>query len=150
MWWPGHIQAGQRTNVIAANMDLYPTFAHLAGAEVPSDRVIDGKSLWPLISGAVQESPHKYFYYFGGTREGVNLRAVRDTRWKLFVESEGASVQGVELYDLASDVSETHDRMNDHADIARRLEQQAQKFYREMLANQRPIGVRETGLSVNR
>jgi hypothetical protein len=93
-----------------------------------------------LIAGAVEESPHEYFYYFAGTREGVNLRAVRDSRWKLFVEREENVVKGVELYDLASDVSETRDRLDDHPDVAQRLERQAQVFYQEMVASQRPIG----------
>jgi hypothetical protein len=67
----------------------------------------------------------------------------------LLVAPVGDSVEGVELYDLASDVSETHDRLNDHADIARRLEQQAKKVYQDMLAKQRPIGIRELSVSMN-
>ncbi|HJN13035.1 MAG TPA: sulfatase [Pirellulaceae bacterium] len=48
-WWPKKIPAGRRTSEIASNMDLLPTFAELAGASLPADRVIDGRSLWPLV-----------------------------------------------------------------------------------------------------
>jgi arylsulfatase A-like enzyme len=140
MWWPGHIAAGRRTDIIAANMDLFPTFAHVAGAEVPADRAIDGRNLWPVISGETEESPHEYFYYFAGAQDGVNLRAVRDRSWKLFVEREGDLVKRVELYDLGGDVSETRNRIEDHPDIAQRLENKAQEFYNELVNNQRPIG----------
>ena len=141
MWWPGHISPGQRTNLIAANMDLLPTFAHLAGAEVPSDRVIDGRDLWPVISGQDEKSPHEYFYYFAGARKGVNLRAIRGQRWKLFVQRDGDSVTGLELYDLGSDPNETRNRMEDHPDIVQKLEQKAQEFYSELVNSQRPIGL---------
>ena len=140
MRWPGRIPSGQRSNIIAGSMDLYPTFAYLAGAGLPTDRIIDGRNLWPVISGEAEESPHDYFYYFAGTHKGVNLRAVRDRRWKLFVKLEDDSVKGIELYDLGSDVSETRNRIEDHPEIAQRLESQAQKFYNELVKNQRPIG----------
>ena len=49
--WPGKIPAGRRTDAIAANFDLMPTFARLVGADLPRDRVLDGRDLWPLLAG---------------------------------------------------------------------------------------------------
>jgi arylsulfatase A len=51
MRWPGRIPAGTACRELAATMDLLPTFANLAGAELPSDRIIDGRDIWPLMSG---------------------------------------------------------------------------------------------------
>ena len=48
---PGKIPGGRRTEAIAGNLDILPTVAHIAGIQPPCDRVIDGKSLWPLLSG---------------------------------------------------------------------------------------------------
>src|SRR5262245_20526955 len=42
MWWPGTIPADTTCSEVAATMDLLPTFAALAGAELPKDRTIDG------------------------------------------------------------------------------------------------------------
>jgi len=143
MRWPTRIPAGQRTCEMAANMDLLPTFARLAGAQVPSDRVIDGRDLWPLMSGQPDAtSPHEAFYYYGGSRPGnpPDLKAVRDRRWKLHLVSEGSALRGSELYDLEGDVSETRNRINDHPDIARRLEATARKFNDKLRANTRPLG----------
>lgn len=142
--WPGKIPAGRRTEAIAGNMDLLPTFAHLAGVDLSKDRAIDGRNLWPLLSGTTEQSPHDYFHYFGGSPAGqANYRGIRDARWKLVisVNAEG-KVEGRELYDLGQDVGEKFDRIKDHPDIARRLEAEGQRFYEALKRNIRPMGRR--------
>ncbi len=136
--WPGKIAAGRRTDAVAGTMDFLPTFARLAGAKTPDDREIDGRDLWPLLSGATDKSPHDHFYYFGGGK--MNFRGIRDKRWKLVVRVAGETVQGAELYDLGRDVSEKFDRMKDHPDIAKRLEAKAKQFYAEISRQVRPLG----------
>jgi arylsulfatase A-like enzyme len=143
MRWPGRIPAGRRTSEVAANMDLLPTFANLAGAQLPEDRTIDGRNLWSVIKGGSQaKSPHEVYYYFGGSGPGseVNLAAVRDDRWKLHVKIEGEQPRGTALYDLQRDFSEKRDRVKDHPDIAERLEKKARVFWQSLLANRRPFG----------
>ena len=49
MRWPGKIPAGSVCKEVAAACDLLPTFAKLAGAELPKNK-IDGKNIWPLMS----------------------------------------------------------------------------------------------------
>jgi hypothetical protein len=82
--WPGKIPRGKVNPAMATLMDLYPTFAGLAGASVPRDRSIDGKNIWPLLSGANTESPHEAFYYYYGPQ----LQAVRAGKWKLLLPSK--------------------------------------------------------------
>lgn len=140
--WPGQISPGTRTGEIAANMDLLPTFAEILAQELPVDRVIDGRSLWPLLSGQTDRGPHDEFYYFGKSQPGkVNLQAVRDRRWKLFVRknARGEYVAGP-LFDLGSDVGENTDRMRQHPEEAARLKALAKSVELEMLANLRPVG----------
>ena len=67
---------------IMTTMDLLPTFAKLAGAEVPSDRVIDGKDVWSVIIGD-QKSPHEAFFYY----KSNSLEAVRSGKWKMHLKS---------------------------------------------------------------
>ncbi len=50
IWWPGHIPAGRVCREPAMTIDMLPTIAGLAGAKLP-DHKIDGKDIWPLISG---------------------------------------------------------------------------------------------------
>ena len=64
MRWPGKIPANRVTDEPAAIMDLLPTLVTLAGGTVPSDRVIDGKDIWPVIAGKDgAKSPHEAIYY---------------------------------------------------------------------------------------
>ena len=46
-WWPGTIPASTTSSELSTAMDLHPTFAGLAGAKMPTDRVIDGKDIAP-------------------------------------------------------------------------------------------------------
>ena len=142
--WPGHIPAGRRTDAVAGNLDFLPTFAQLAGVPVPTDRVIDGRSLWPLLAGETDRSPHDYFHFMGGSAPGaVNYRGIRDARWKLVVEvSKEGRIAGKELYDLGEDVSEKFDRIKNFPEIAERLQIAAQQFYDELSTHIRPAGKR--------
>jgi arylsulfatase A len=140
--WPGRIPAGRRTSEIAGLIDLHPTLAGLAGAALPTDRVVDGRDLARLLTGQTQRGPHEYHYYFGGSAPGeANLLAVRDRRWKLFVQrqAEGPLTAGA-LYDLAQDVSERTDRAADHPQEAQRLLAAARAFREDLVQNIRPIG----------
>ncbi|MBI1355817.1 MAG: sulfatase-like hydrolase/transferase [Acidobacteria bacterium] len=144
--WPGHIPAGRVSSEPVATMDILPTFAALAGVAAPADRTLDGRDLWPLLSGRPgAASPHEYFYYFGGRGADhgtANLRAIRQGRWKLHVRRVGADggFQPTELYDLHEDVSEKFNRLKLFPEIARRLLEQGERFAREIDAHRRPLG----------
>lgn len=143
MRWPGRIPEGAVTSEVAATIDLYPTFARLAGAALPSDRVIDGADIWPLMSQAPEaSSPHEAFYYYagGGRRSPVALRAIRRGEWKLHFTSEGQQLRGKELYNLGADVGESRNLLARHPDIVRELETTAQAFNDELRRNVRPLG----------
>jgi len=76
--WPGVIPEGQVTADPASTLDLFPTFAHLAGAAVPSDRPMDGKDILSLLTTG-RDTAQRAFYYF----HGMDLEAVREGQWKL-------------------------------------------------------------------
>ena len=130
MRWPGKIPAGSVCDEIATTMDLLPTIAELAGAEVPNDRIIDGKNIWPLMTGRTgAKSPHEAFYYYVYT----HLQAVRSGRWKLVLPRPAKppwtgwsarmidAVTRTQLYDLDADIEERHDVADQHPDVVERL-----------------------------
>ncbi len=91
MRWPGHIPPGTVCREPAMTIDLLPTLAQLIGAQAPSDRIIDGLDIWPLISGAPgAKSPHEAFYFYWGPE----LQAVRSGRWKLHFPHAYRSLAG--------------------------------------------------------
>jgi arylsulfatase A-like enzyme len=110
-WWPGQIPAGSVCSETLTAMDLLPTFAQLAGARVPQDRIIDGKDVVDLLRARPgAKSPHEAFFYYRGN----NLSAVRSGPWKLFANGR--------LYNLDRDISETKDIAAKHPDEVSRLE----------------------------
>ena len=49
--WPGRIPAGQVSNEIVHNTDVFTTLAHAVGVEVPQDRAIDGVNQLAVLRG---------------------------------------------------------------------------------------------------
>ncbi len=123
--WPGHVPAGTSSDAMALSVDVLPTFAALAGGKVPSDRVIDGKDIRPILLGdGAEPTPHiAYFYYFMS-----HLNAVRSGRWKLHVARQGGRAPDyepnpvLELYDLQSDIGETQNVAEAYPQVVERLQ----------------------------
>jgi arylsulfatase A-like enzyme len=99
-------------------MDFLPTFAGLAGAKVPDDRIIDGKDIWPLMQCDPEaKSPHEAFFYY----RKDTLDAVRVGRWKLHVHKiETGPIR--ELYDLERDIRESVNVCDEHPEVVAKLE----------------------------
>ncbi len=121
---PGRVPAGTVSGELAVSVDILPTFAALAGASPPADRVIDGKDIRPLLFGAEPEpTPHlAYYYYFMS-----HLNAVRSGRWKLHVARMGGRYPDyepnpvIELYDLHADIGETENVAERYPQVVERL-----------------------------
>jgi uncharacterized sulfatase len=78
--WPGTIPAGRVSAQLAVTMDVFATALKAAGIAAPSDRVIDGADILPLLTSNAK-SPHEVVFGLQGPR----LATVRDARWKLHV-----------------------------------------------------------------
>lgn len=76
--WPARIAPGTRFEAPVHHVDLFATIAAAAGADVPTDRKLDGVDLMPYATGAVQGSPHDTLFW----REG-HQQAVLHDGWKL-------------------------------------------------------------------
>jgi arylsulfatase A len=100
--WPGVIPPGTECREVTGGMDLFTTFARVAGVPIPADRPIDGQDLMPLLRGSAEpKSPHEAFFSYGGGRLG----GVRKGKWKLSLPPN----QDPKLYDLDQDIRESHD-----------------------------------------
>ncbi len=136
MWGPGRIAAGRVCSELVTSMDLYPTFAKMAGAELPAGSVIDGKDLTALLTGVPgAKSPHEAFFYHGNFGE---LAAVRSGKWKLHLNPTPA------LYDLEADVGEQNDVARRHPQVVHRLRMLALEFQEDMRKNARSAGELDT------
>lgn len=109
--WPGTVREGVVSEALVELVDIPQTLLEAAG--LPEGEGMQGKSLWPLLTGAVPADAHKPYVlceYFDalGMPDARHTRASMyfDGRWKLSVyHSHGTG----ELYDLREDPSEFRD-----------------------------------------
>lgn len=152
MRWPGKIPAGSVQDELCTTMDLLPTFAKLAGGELPA-KSIDGRDISSLILDVPGARSHWDESGFGYYRM-EQLQAVRSGPWKLYLplenkyialnrRSEAATLQ---LYNLREDVHEDHEVSIQHPDVVDRLTLLASRI-REQIGDmdqsgtgQRPAG----------
>jgi arylsulfatase A-like enzyme len=118
--WPANIEGGQMSDTLVDFTDLLPTFAELAGAELPENHVIDGQSLAAYLKGESDDGPRSWIMAMGGKNEaavsenGVENqfvfrdRVIRDKRFKLYIAATPARTP-VKLVDLIADPDEAVD-----------------------------------------
>lgn len=99
--WPGVVAAGGTMDGLSQHIDVAPTIAAIAGAQLPADRVIDGRDLTPFLTGAAQGSPHETLFWRSGHYEAVIHRG-----WKL---QRTARPDRTWLFNLAIDPEERND-----------------------------------------
>ncbi len=161
--WPGRIPEGLEVSTPAMTIDLFPTLAERIEAALP-DHPIDGKSIWPLLTGESTTSPHgAYFFYYRQNE----LHALRSGKWKLQLPHTYRSMVGREpgkdgipgkydysaetglaLYDLDTDIGEVNDLSEQHPEVVERLMQMVEAKRAELgdkLTGVTGTGVREPG-----
>ncbi len=132
--WPGVIAPGTRSDVPVINQDLYPTFVDAAKGQVPTGKVLDGESLVPLFRGDKELKRSAIFWHFPGYLNTPVIRGrdplfrtrpvsvIREGDWKLHLYHEEWQLDGgrakiatnnaVELYNLADDIGERNNLVN--------------------------------------
>ena len=141
--WPDAIPAGREIRGFADMMDWLPTLVELAGARLPDDRAIDGRSLTGVLKGNGEREATPFFYLrirfpFGDQHHEVG--AVRFGRWKLNLPQRGHPQllepllktelygHGLLLFDLEADPGEQHDVSAEHPDVVAQLSKEIDAF----------------------
>ena len=80
--WPGKVPAGLVSNEIVHAMDMFATFANVADADVPDDRVIDSIDQLDFLTGKQKKSNRDGFMvYVGSEVFGIKWR-----NWKMMFQ----------------------------------------------------------------
>jgi len=82
-WWPGVIEPGQLVGDIIHEVDLFTTFARLAGAmkNIPTDRVIDGIDQTALLLNGDTHSRRDHVFIYAGPRLGATVKGNYKRHW---------------------------------------------------------------------
>ncbi|GAA4893386.1 sulfatase-like hydrolase/transferase [Ferrimonas pelagia] len=146
MRWPNQIEAGSTFNGMVSTLDMLPTFAAAAGAEIPTGVELDGKDLLPFVKGEQAEGELRGVHFWRNTAN----RAVRDGDWKLVwvidrgahkaklqelgiehfkgrkpihAERDDALFGEPQLYNLAEDPQESNDLARQYPELTERMVQ---------------------------
>ena len=116
--WPGKVNKGviDSTSVLSA-VDLLPTFAELAGKQLPNDFQPDGESFITIFDNLPFERSKPLFWdwrfpvYNEDRPNGWVTGAVRDGKWKLLANE---NQKRFELYNILDDRFESKDRSQEN------------------------------------
>lgn len=120
--WPGKINPGITSDATAMTMDLYPTFASMAGVENLEAHSLDGIDLNSMLI-TNQKLPDRTLFWKRG-----NELAVRKGPWKLVKDGDQPS----ELYNLDMDLGESENVSKNHEAILKSLTEKYTKWEKEM------------------
>ena len=122
-WWPGTIKGNTVNTNVAGMMDLFPTALRLAGADLPTDRILDGQDLSDTLFHGAALPPRALFFY-----RGTRIFAVRKGPWKLHLFTQKGYGQPVPdahdpplLFDLQVDPGETFNVATNHLSVVAEL-----------------------------
>jgi arylsulfatase B len=121
--WPGHIKPGTVDGLIHA-VDIYPTFAALAGGSTAKCKPLDGVNVWDTIAQG-KPSPRTEIIYNVEPFRG----AVRQGDWKLVWRT--LLPFNVELFDLTQDASETNNLAAQHPEKVAALQQRLDELAKQ-------------------
>ncbi len=133
MCWPGHIPTGRVIADPASTVDLLPTIVAATGAQLPGDRIYDGRNILPAITGN-QDFPEFEFFYFRGKR----IECIRYGEWKLRLSRHLRTDLGEndpltpELFNLDLDPSERYNVADRHPAMVEEMLRKMQRKAAEM------------------
>jgi len=136
--WDGHWKAGRDIDRIAAHIDLFPTLAALAGAELPENQV-EGRSLLPLLQDANATWVDRYLYtHCGRWPTGANPN---DFQWKRFAvrNQRFRFVDNQQLFDMVADPGQTTNVIDDHPEVVAEMRSAYDQWWKAT----RPLMVNE-------
>ncbi|MBK1825539.1 arylsulfatase [Haloferula rosea] len=145
---PGKTTPGKDLGQLARHIDMFPTLADIAGADI-SDLGLEGRSLAKLLADDSMDWPDRTLFFHGGRwpktgapgnfgkgnpdPENYKYRkfAVRTERWRLVGKDA--------LYDLKADPGESNNVIDEHPEVAAKL----LKSYEGFWSHARPLMVNE-------
>ncbi|WP_416866566.1 MAG: sulfatase [Imperialibacter sp.] len=124
-WWPGTVKPNVVSG-IGSTLDILPTFASLAGVELPQDRTYDGYDLSPVLKSGASSPRNEMIYY-----HQERIFAARKGDYKLYFYKNNPAgypeklekLTKYQLFNLSVDPSEKYDVIEENPQIAKEIEE---------------------------
>ncbi|HUT37096.1 MAG TPA: sulfatase-like hydrolase/transferase [Planctomycetota bacterium] len=145
--WPGHVAAGRvDSDSVIAGVDFLPTMCKLAGASLPPDLKPDGEDVSDMLTHASRPRTTPIFWEWifplaGNRSYRPPQLAVRDGKWKLFMNPNGSRI---ELYDIPADPAEATNLAEKNPDVVQRLSAELRAWH-ATLPPKRPPAAAKAG-----
>lgn len=140
--WKGKVKPNTKNNIPITNLDIFPTLMKLAGMDSQKNS-FDGQNLLPVLKGKKQKAKRPLFWHFPIYLQAYNIQnnqnsdslfrirpgsVVRYGKWKLHHYFEN---NGIELYNLKKDISETNNLAKKNPEKAKELLEMLDKWREE-------------------
>jgi arylsulfatase A-like enzyme len=118
--WPQRLKPGTYCDVPVVSFDILPTAMAAAGAQLPEDRIFDGRNILDALEGKA-DKVHDFICWNSGDGDW----AIRYGQWKLV----GIKAD-VELFDLENDLGETTNLAQKHPEKVEAADESVQSLAR--------------------
>jgi arylsulfatase A-like enzyme len=129
--WPGVTDPGSQCDVPVSTIDILPTICAIINRSPPSDTIIDGENIVPLLGGETPIDRKALFWHFPHYWANQTVRpnsVIRTGDWKLIRWYEDNKL---ELFNLKEDVAEQRDLAQDLPEKVRELEIKLDKWLKD-------------------
>ena len=140
--FPEKYDGNKNIETTAAHIDILPTLAEICNAKLPTDRIIDGKSLVPLLNEKTVDWADRslFFYWTRRFPELYNNIALQKNNYKLVGQTDyNAAIDDFELFDIKQDPFEQKNIVNTNIDLAKSLKTELDKIYSELIASENVV-----------
>jgi arylsulfatase len=140
--YPSSFKKNKDIETMAAHIDILPTLAQVCNVKLPKERIIDGRSLLPLIKGEkVDWTGRSLFSYW--TRRYPELyynMALRKGDYKLIGNTNyNAPITDFELFNLEKDPYEQNNIVLENSILANNLKNELDETYNELISSENLI-----------
>ena len=119
--WPGKVEAGSTSDQTVSITDIFATCADIVGVPLPDNAGEDSVSFLKCLTGE-QEGP---FREASVQQSGRKAFAIRQGQWKLIIHGDNHR----ELFDLANDIGETTNVIQEHPEFANTMATLPQSYF---------------------
>lgn len=113
--WPNKIPADRTSEFVWSMVDVFPTCAELANADVPKTLKLDGRSVVPTLLGEPQKA-HEYLYFeiHHPFQQAVRIGEFKAIRF--------GTKESVQLFNVVTDPGEKDDVSDQHLELVKLIE----------------------------